>query len=216
MSEIKEAIVLAGNSIDSSFNVPKPMLQLGKFTLLEYQVRWLMQNKYTHIVIASDTKYPMMEAFDPFIEWNIERYNKGTGGAVLDAIDKITGNEFYLMNVDDICFYNPTELTFPDCQARILVSKPKIAYGRVELRQDIVLGFKEKPYMDCYVSTGHYYFKKHIVNQYFPDDGNLESTVLQELAKNRILESYRLPGKWFTINSTKDYNIVKETLNLPE
>lgn len=216
MSECKEVIILCGNSMDSNFGVPKPMLSMGKFNLLEYQIRWLMQNKYTHIVLASDNEYQINKAFNDYIEWVIEPFNLGTGGAVYNAIDSIKGKEFYLMNVDDIVFYKTTDLTFPDCQCRILVSKPKIAYGQVELRQDLVLGFKEKPYLSSYVSTGHYYLKKHVVETYFPDNGNLESEALPELAKRRILEAYRLGGKWFTLNSQRDYLVVKDAIGIPE
>jgi len=207
---IKECIILAGNSVDSSFNVPKPMLSLGKLTLLEYQLRWLMLNRYNHIIIASDREYEVKDSFKDFIEWKIEPYGLGTGGAVLNAVDCLDGKDFYLMNIDDLCFYNCSDLTFPDAQARILVSKPKIAYGQVELRQNLVLGFKEKPYLDAYVSTGHYYFKKHIVDKYFPDIGSLESKVLPVLAKERILEAYRLRGNWVTISNNYDYGIAKE------
>lgn len=216
MENIKECIILAGNSEDNSFNLPKAMLKLGKFTLLEYQLRWLMSNKYNHIIITSDKEYEVKDSFKPFIEWNIEPYNLGTGGAVLNAVDKLQTKEFYLMNVDDLCFYNCIDLTFPESQAKILVSKPKISYGQVELRQELVLGFKEKPYINSYVSTGHYFFKKHIVDKYFPDIGSLESEVLPKLAKERLLESHRLSGNWITISNNYDYKIAKYALGATE
>lgn len=129
-----------------------------------------------------------------------------TGGAVMLAIEHLKNKSFYLMNVDDITFYNPIELCLPpDVEARILVSKPRFGFGRVELRQNLVLGFKEKPMLDFYVNAGHYFMKKHVVEKYFPDNGNLEDTVLPRLARERILENYRLRGKWITVNTMKDY-----------
>lgn len=211
-----ECIILAGGDswrLKPDTWVPKPMLQLNKWTLLEYQLRWLIQHKFDHIIIASDKEYPVKELFVEFIDWSIEPYRKGTGGAVLLAIDKLKTNKFYLMNVDDIVFfYNPLELTLPDTQVRILVSKPRIGFGRVELRQDLVLGFKEKPILDFYVSTGHYYFKKHIIEKYFPDEGNFEETVLPRLARERILMNNRLNGKWITLNTMKEYLEAKEVI----
>jgi NDP-sugar pyrophosphorylase family protein len=214
--QIKEAILLAGGNawrLKPDIWVPKPMLQLNKWTLLEYQLRWLIQHKFNHIIIASDKEYSIKPVFNEFVTWSIEKYKVGTGGAVLLAIDKLETNSFYLMNVDDLCFYNPIELTLPDTQARILVSKPRIGFGRVELRQDLVLGFKEKPLLDFYCSAGHYFFKKHIIDSYFPDTGNFEDKVLPELAKRRILEAYRLRGTWITINTAKDYMQVREMLS---
>jgi len=204
-----EAIVLCGGEswrLKPDIDVPKPMLKLNKSTLLEYQLKWLIQHKFEHIIIASNTEYPIHSTLDQYVTWSIEKYKKGTGGAVMLALENLKGKSLYLMNVDDICFYNPIDLCMPfNVQARLLVSKPRVGFGRVELRQDLVLGFREKPLLDFYVSAGHYFMKKHIVEKYFPDNGNLEDTVLPRLARERILENYRLRGKWITVNTMKDY-----------
>jgi len=209
---MNEAIILAGKDswrLKPDIWIPKPMLKLNNFTLLEQQIRWLVSNKIEHIIVASDQKYNIHPLLENYVTWSLEDH-RGTGGAVLIASDYLEGDSCYIMNVDDIVFYNPLLLTLPDCQARILVSKPRIGYGRVELRHDLVLGFKEKPLLDFYVSCGHYFFKKHIINRYFPDYGNLEDKVLPELAHRRILSAMRLRGKWITINTMKDYLQAKE------
>jgi NDP-sugar pyrophosphorylase family protein len=72
------------------------------------------------------------------------------------------------------------------------------------------MGFREKPLLDFYVSAGHYFFKKHIIDKYFPDSGNFEETVLPRLARERILMNYRLAGKWITLNTMKDYLQAKD------
>jgi len=212
-----EAIILAGGEswrLKPDIWTTKPMLKIGDWTLLEYQLRWLMQYGIKHIIIASDQKYNIRLSFDEYVTWAIESYHKGTGGAVMVAVDYLNNPKlpFYVMNVDDICLgYNPVTLIVPETEARIAVAKPRLGFGMVKLRQDLVLGFKEKPYADFYVSCGHYAFKKHIVDRYFPDDGSLEDIVLPELARRRILHNQRL-HKWYTINTTKDYMIIKEML----
>ena len=205
MSEITEAIILCGK--DSW----KPVLDFGKFNLLELQISWLVTNGFKHIILAANKEYPVKSKFNNFIEWSIEYYPKGTGGSTYTAIDKLEDTKFYLMNVDDICIYsNPLLLCIPETQARILVAKPKIDVGRVELRHDLVIGFKEKPIADYYVSCGHYFFKKHIIEKYFPDNGNLEDIALPRLARERILEHVKLSNKWMPINSDSDYKIARE------
>lgn len=216
--EIREAIVLAGGNswrLKPDIWLPKPMLQLNKWTLLEYQIRWLMKNKFNHIIIASDNKYKIHHSMEEYVDWSITG-RKGTGGDVLVASDYLKTDRFYLFNCDDLIFYNPNMLMNPEVEARILVTKPRIGYGVVELRRDLVLGFKEKPYISSWVSCGHYFFKKHIVNRYFPDLGNLEEEVLPQLARRRILHAHRLRGKWFTINTVKDLMLVREILGSRE
>ena len=211
-NDIKEAIILAGGNswrLKPDIFIPKPMLKLNKWTLLEYQIRWLMSNKFNHIIIASDDEYKIHYSLQDFVDWSVTG-KKGTGGDVLVASDYLKTDRFYLLNVDDIVWFNPNMLRLPEVEARILVSKPRIGYGRVEVRKDLVLGFKEKPYLDFWVSVGHYFFKKHIVDRYFPDYGNLEDSVLSELSRRRKLHAYKLRGKWVTINTMKDYLLVKE------
>lgn len=213
--EYHECIILAGGDawrLKPDIWVPKPMLQLGKWTLLEYQLKWLIQHKFVHIIVTSDQEYEIRDSLKQFVEWNIEEYKKGTGGAVMTAADKLKTDYFYLMNVDDICFYNPLELMIDKPRARIVISKPRFGFGIVELRQELVIGFKEKPLFDKYVSAGHYTFKKSIVDQYFPDNGNLEELVLPRLARERILENFRLSSKWMSINTMKDYMNAKDFL----
>ena len=211
-----EAIILCGGDawrLKPDTWVPKPMLQFGSLNLLEYQIRWLMRNGIKHIVIASDKEYSIRDALLEYVTWSIELFSRGTGGAVMIAVDKLNNSKlpFYVMNVDDICFFNPVEAIYPEPQAKIIVSKPRLAYGAVKLRQELVLGFREKPYSDDYVSCGHYVFKKHIVDQYFPDNGNLEYEALPKLAEERILQNHRI-SKWMTINTYKDYLVLKDIL----
>jgi NDP-sugar pyrophosphorylase family protein len=216
LEETNEAIILCGGEgwrLKQDTIIPKPMLKLNNLTLLEYQIRWLLQHKFDHIIIASDKKYDIRPSLGPYVKWSIGDH-RGTGGAVLIASDLLKSKNFYLMNVDDIILgYNPRLMLMGDYEAKILVSKPRIGYGRVELRQDLVLGFREKPILDFYVSVGHYVMKKHIVDTYFPDIGNLEELVLPNLAERRILKAERLKGKWITINTYKDYLEARDILS---
>ncbi|MEM2260848.1 MAG: NDP-sugar synthase [Ignisphaera sp.] len=212
--EIREAIILAGGDawrLKPDIWIPKPLLKLNELTLLEYQLSWLIKHKFNHIIIASREKYPIKEGYEPYVEFSVEQEKKGTGGAVLIASDLLKTKIFYLMNVDDLLFgFNPNLLYYPDTEVKMVVAKPRLGFGRVELRQDLVLHFKEKPYLDFYVNAGHYLFKKHIVDKYFPEIGNLEDTVLPRLAEERKLFAHRFHGKWITINTYKDYMEAKD------
>lgn len=208
-----DAIILAGGEswrLKPDIWIQKPMLKLNSWTLLEYQIKWLKSYNFDHIIIASREKFPIHPPLDQNIDWSITS-GRGTGGDLLVASEYLKSNKAYVMNVDDIILgYNPLMMYNIDCEACILVAKPRIGYGRVELRQDIVLNFKEKPLLDFYVSAGHYVFKKHVFDRYFHDVGSLEEEILPELARRRILKAERLHGQWITINTFKDYMYAQE------
>lgn len=212
--ECKEAIILAFNTSIPGITISKPILKLNNYTLLDHQISWLVRNKIDHVIIASNEKYPVYSGLENFVEFSIEPNKRGTAGAVLVASDLLKTNLVYVMNIDDLLFgFNPQLMTFPDAESKIVVSNPTLWYGKVELRKDLVLEFKEKPLLNCYVSCGHYLFKKHIIDRYFPDIGYLEESVLPKLAKERKLFAHKLTGKWISLNTLNDYLEAKSIIS---
>jgi len=188
-------------------------IDLGYYNLLSYQVKWLNKNGFNKIILASK-EFEVSSYILSLIEFSKEPYKLGTGGAITYASRLLEGDEVYVMNIDDIVFYNPRMLYVDtEYSSMILVSKPRIRYGKVKLRKNMVIRFQEKPYVDMYVSCGHYYFKKHIIDKYFPDYGSLEEDVLPILAKERLLGSYKFQGTWISINNYRDIEYAKEVLS---
>jgi len=219
---VKEAIILAGGlsyRLKPYILIPKPMLSLGKFTLLEYQILWLIKQGFKHIVIASDKDYPI--SFMPntiSIEYSIEEQRLGTGGALLRAYDWIIEDIAYVMNVDDIVRYNVHDLftLSEDKYSCILLSKLPVSYGLVRLRDNFIIRFQEKPYLKYWVSCGHYIFPRWIVKDYFPIKGDFEQTILPLLAEDRLLKGMKYRGRWETINTYKEYLRVKKLIEMGE
>jgi len=213
---LTEAIILCGGTswrLKPHTWIPKPLLPLkekpNKQTLLDLQIEWLKKNGIKKIVLATnqnfETKYDVV--------WVVEKQKLGTGGAVKNALKFIDENEVYVMNVDDMVSYNPKELfSYSDVGAAILLAKPHIGFGVAKAENSFVIGFEEKPKVDFYVSAGHYVFKRRIIEEYFPDIGDLERETLPVLARNRLLKGMKLNGEWYTINTYKDYLTVKHLL----
>jgi NDP-sugar pyrophosphorylase family protein len=207
-----ECIILAGGNnwrLKPDTNTPKPMLKIGEYTLLERQIAWLKRKGFSHIVIASKEKYNILYTEKHGVEFSIEPNKIGTGGAVKLAMEKITSDIVYVMNVDDVVNYNPIDLLMAcKLDAAILVAKPSINFGITQLRQDLIIDFVNKPKIDIYTSTGHYVFKRHIIESMFPEEGNFEDTemdILPKLARERRLNCERLKGDWMTVNDYKQY-----------
>ncbi len=182
--------------------VPKPLLKIDKQTLIDRQISWLRSNGFENVVVASNredlTKQP--------VKYSIEKDGLGTGGATKKAFKQIEGDIAYVMNLDDIVFYDPNELfDYASKGAGVLLAKPTLPFGRVTLGTGTeVIRFQHRSTLDLYVSAGHHVFKKAMVEKYFPDQGDFEFTTMQRLADKRILNGYIYHGMWFTINTMKD------------
>jgi D-glycero-alpha-D-manno-heptose 1-phosphate guanylyltransferase len=207
---VREAIILAGGEgwrLKPSTWVPKPLLKINKNTLIDHQIDWLRSHDFEKIVVASNrtdlTKEP--------VTYSTEENSLGTGGATKKAFEHIKGKVAYVMNVDDIVFYDPNELfDYAAKGAGILLAKPQIPFGKVTLENGVsVIRFQHRETLDFYVSTGHYVFKRDVVEKLFPDKGDFEFTAMQRLADKKMLQGYTYHGMWFTLNTMKELREVR-------
>ena len=202
---MKEAIILAGGEgwrLKPATWVPKPLLKINKNTLIDHQIEWLRSHDFENIIVASNRKDLTKQP----VAYSLEEENLGTGGATKKAFEQIKGKVAYVMNVDDLVFYDPNELfDYAGKGAGILLSKPQIPFGKVTLANGIdVIRFQHRETLDFYVSAGHYVFKKNVVQTLFPDKGDFEFTAMQRLADKKMLQGYTYHGMWFTLNTMKE------------
>ncbi len=207
---MREAIILAGGEgwrLKPATWVPKPLLKINKNTLIDHQIEWLRSHDFENIIVASNrsdlTKLP--------VKYSLEEENLGTGGATKKAFEQIKGNVAYVMNVDDLVFYDPNELfDYAGKGAGLLLAKPQIPYSKVTLENGVnVIRFQQRETLSFYVSAGHYVFKRSVVEKLFPANGDFEFTAMQRLADKKMLQGYTYHGLWFTLNTMKELMQVK-------
>ncbi|WXG44612.1 MAG: sugar phosphate nucleotidyltransferase [Promethearchaeati archaeon SRVP18_Atabeyarchaeia-1] len=212
-----EAIILCGGEgwrLKPDEWTPKPLLKITETeSLLDMQVRWLVDNGFDNIVLASNRSFPESDMFTSRkVQMCTERKKLGTGGAVKRAAVLIDTDRFYVMNVDDVAFYDPRTLyDRATTGAAILLAKPRLPFGKVTLQgDDIVKGFEHRPILDMWVSAGHYVFSSGIVEKYFPAYGDFEHTAMQQIAGDNLLRGLKYPGDWLTLNTAKDLIAIQE------
>lgn len=216
---MKEAVILAGGKglrLKGQTEVPKPFLvikpETGE-TLLEAQLKWLVAYDYEHVILAmsrENFKYMRVNYAKflnvPSIDTSIEEESLGTGGGLKRALELVEEPDFYCFNLDDVAFYDPAELHNAQCKQNVvLIKQATLPFGAVEFDQEMqVTNFIEKPMIDKFVSCGHYVFNRKIIEELLPDYGDLEQTLLRDLARLGRLYAYSLKGRWITINTYKD------------
>lgn len=224
---MKQALILAGGEglrLKGNITVPKPFLELKDgLTLLDYQIQWL--GKYfDEIIICCPSSFMTQMKYEassllfakdyPVFNYSIEHTKLGTGGAVKNALSRISANKIYVMNVDDILLdYDPLELyEYADRGVGITAAKARLPFARITTYNSLVLRYEQKPEIDIWVSTGHYVFKKYVIERYFPAVGDLEYQVMQGLADKRKIRMQKFNGIWLTINTIKDLMYAREVL----
>ncbi len=224
-----EGIILCGGTAKRM----KPYLPFNKalaeikrgVTLIEHQSDWLINSGISSIILAVDRE--TYEAFKvkrlPLLDrvkCSVEEEKLGTGGAVFKAIDLVESHLFYVMNVDDILIsetFTPINLlkTLQENQeasGSILLAKTRFPFGIVETSSNWVKGFRQKPWLDHKISSGHYAFTKEGVRKYFPVRGDFENTALQRMAQDSSLYCKELDGEWITVNNIKQLDAARQRL----
>lgn len=214
-----EAIVLCGGEgwrLKPDEWTPKPLLNVTTTeTLLDMQVSWLMQNEFSNIVLASSRSFTETELFtDRKVQMCIERKKLGTGGAIKRASSLVDSDKFYVLNVDDIVFYDPRTLYEKATEgAAILLAKPQLPFAKVTVQEGgLVKSFEHRPVVDIWVNAGHYVFSKGIVTDYLPSEGDFEHTAMQKIAQDNHLRALEYSGDWLTLNTAKDLLRIQEYL----
>lgn len=221
MNSDKRAIILAGGKGKRlrpyTLVLPKPLMPIGEFPILEVVIKQLSKSGFNHITLAVNHQASIIKAFFGNGEkWsiNIDYYHEesplGTIGP-LNGIKDLPEN-FLIMNGDVL-----TNLDFElfyknhikrDSIFSISSSKriQKIDYGVLNLNKDNELnGFQEKPEIDYEVSMGIYMANKKIL-KYIPDGFfGFDDLMKLFLKINEKVYVDNFKGYWLDIGRPSDY-----------
>ena len=224
---IKRAIILAGGRGTrlKPFTkiLPKPLMPIGKFTILEIVIRQLKYYGFKHITITVNHQAKLIKAFfgdgkkfNIIIDYVLEKKPLGTMGP-LRGIKNLPEN-FLVMNGDILTDLNFKKLYKDHTKNKNLftISSYKrnelIDYGLLETNKSKNLTkFVEKPHKIYQVSMGIYILRKNILkyipsNKFFGFD-NLMYKLLKLKKKVKIRNHN---GYWLDIGRPADYIVANE------
>jgi len=225
-----KAVILAGGKgrrlKPYTLTIPKPLVPVGDYSILEIVIRRLKKFGFRNIVLAVNHMNELIESyfkdgrrFGVKIEYSIEKKALGTAGP-LSLIDKIS-DEFLVMNGDILTDLNFAELVAyhkKSGQAATVVSAKKnvpIDLGVLEVADDSkIRGYTEKPTLSYDVSTGIYIFNRKVTsyvkkNRHF----DLPDLIRLLIKKGEDVKVYPFKGRWFDIGTPSDYQEAQRVFN---
>jgi NDP-sugar pyrophosphorylase family protein len=146
-----------------------------------------------------------------------EREPLGRGGGLrLAARARKEEGNVYALNGDELLDVDLRALLdrHRDCgaAATITVTQVHSPFGVVDLDgADSVLGFREAPMLDDWVSCGVYVLGSEALER-LPERGDHETSTFPELAAAKRLAAFRHEGVWLTVNTPKDLRRAEEFL----
>ncbi len=218
----KRAVILVGGKGTRlrpyTLVLPKPLMPIGEYPILEVVVRQLAATGFNHITMAVNHQAEIIKAFfqsgDRWkikIDYVIENNALGTMGP-LTLINDLP-DDFLVMNGDILTDINFGLFHDAHCKSKAnftissKVREHKIDYGVLDVSsQGFLIGFREKPVDVFQVSMGIYMLKKETVNlipvnQFY----GFDSLMLDLLAQNTPVRIIPYDGYWLDIGRPDDY-----------
>lgn len=218
----KRAIILAGGEGTRlhpyTITMPKPLVPIGDYPILEIVIKQLTMYGFDHITIAIGHQAAIIQAYfgdgskwGVKIDYSIEKEPLGTMGP-LKLISDLPEN-FLVMNGDILTDLNFDDLFNNHARSRNIftiasyVRKDASPYGVLAINEnDYLIDFKEKPSINSEVSMGVYIANKRIVD-YIPNNQpyGFDELVKDIMSANLPIGVNRHTGYWLDIGIPKDY-----------
>ncbi|MGV8092809.1 MAG: nucleotidyltransferase family protein [Mangrovibacterium sp.] len=182
-----EAIVLAGGlgtrlqPVISG--IPKPMAPVADKPFLHYILKWLEHNQISRIILSVGYRWDAIyrEFGDRFndkeLVYSVEDSPLGTGGAIALAMNRLTEDQFFIVNGDTLFKSDLSQLSIFHRQGAydlsILLKPMKNfdRYGTVAINErNQITGFKEKGPQKEGLINGGIYLANREIETYFPSE----------------------------------------------
>lgn len=219
-----EAIILAGGEGSRLkpviSDVPKPMAPVHNRPFLEYILMWLTQFKITKLVLSTGYKAEVVRSYfgDNFrgipVEYSYECEPLGTGGGILRALNRITGENIAVVNGDtwfpvdlDILLAKHLSLDGGITLAMKLISESD-RYGSVMLANDgTIKKFLEKQFLaEGFINGGIYMLRKsYVLGLDLPEKFSFERDVLEKVAVSGMIKGVVFSDPFLDIGIPEDY-----------
>jgi len=206
--------------------IPKPLLPLGKSSVLETQILSLKKCGIKDVIIATNYLSDYVKAFldgknyyDINISISEENKPLGTCGP-LSLLKDVLNSPFLLINGDILTTMDFSVLF--DCsnniKSDIIVGVKEIRapfeFGQIISDGDYIIDIYEKPELKMEILSGIYLIKPHIIDL-IPKDSyyGIDSLIKTMVSKKMKVVKYKITDYWLDIGRIEDYSIAQDAFN---
>lgn len=223
------AVIMAGGKgerlLPLTQSIPKSMLPLGNKPIIEHNIDQLISYGIEEITIS--VRYLSSQIMDYFgdgsskgiqINYIEEDDPLGTIGC-LAQIGKISHESLLILNSDVFTnidfegFYIDFQTTSADMAVASIPYTVDIPYAIMELTDNVITSFKEKPKNTYYANAGIYLIRKkslfYIPKKTFFNATDLMDSIIRN--KGKLIHS-PITGYWIDIGKHDDYNKAREII----
>lgn len=210
-----------------TYNIPKPMLPLGRKPILEFVIDNLKRNGLTDIIITLGyLKEQIMDYFGDGskfgvkIEYVIEEKKMNTAGSMVPVLNKLDST-FVVAMGDHLTNINLKKMIEHHKKAGNIATLGlkrqgmPFEYGVVQIdaNKDVV-EFKEKPIIESLINSAIYVFEPE-VRKYIFEGADFAKDVFPAIMKDKKkISGYVFDDFWLDIGRIPDYESVNQVISI--
>ena len=228
-----KVVILAGGYgtrlTEYTSDIPKPLVKIGNEPILTHIMRFFSSFGFNSFIIAAGYKQKVI--FDYYKDSirlqkefpNLKIVNTGkdtmTGGRILKLKNYFSENENYFMTYGDgLSDVDLNELKkFHDSHGKIATVtavRPPVRFGELEITNDRVTNFEEKPQAKAGWINGGFFILNYKVFDYIKDDTTMfERQPMSKLANEGKLMAFKHHGFWKCMDTLRDKIILDKMWN---
>lgn len=202
--------------------IPKPLVEIkDDYTILDKQLFDFKNAGINEVYLLAGFLHEKIEERygEEYkgikINYVIEDEPLGTLNAIRLGMESVGENkQIVIRNGDIVADLNIKKLIEhgenSDYFVTMFVTQMRSPYGIVDLKDDKIASFKEKPLLNAYINGG-LYFTKGLLDFGEFKTGDIEKTLFPVLAKNNQLGYYKEDGLfWMAIDTSKELESVQK------
>lgn len=205
--------------------LPKALLEISNgYTILDRQLNQLKNVGIKDVYLLAGYLYEKIkerygeEWSDLRIHYFVEEEPGGTLYAINNLLRNVESDFYIVMNGDIVTDINILGMlkNADEDTVSMAVTRLKSPYGIVNISENKITGFEEKPELPYYINAGIYVISKKLRDRFLAfKNGDVEKLVFPLLAKEGLLKYYfEKDALWHSVDSHKDLEAVRlEFLN---
>ncbi len=220
-----KVIILAGGYgtrlAEYTDKIPKPMVQIGKKPMLSHVMEIYQKYGYEKFIIAAGYKKEIIEDYyKDSKEFDVQIVDTGektmTGGRLL-RLEKFIEKEenFFMTYGDGLCSINLNHLLNFHLKhkkiATVTAVHPPVRFGELEIENDEVINFEEKPQAKAGWINGGFFVLNQKIFSYIEEDKTMfEKDPMKKLLKDKNLKAFKYDGFWKCMDNLRDKIILED------
>jgi len=219
-----KVVILAGGFgtrlAEYTDTIPKPMVQIGNIPILIHIMKIYSHFGFKEFCILLGYKGEIIKDYfssEKFPDWSINLIETGentmTGGRLLEAKEFIKKETFFLTYGDGLGNIDISSLlNFHIKKKKIMTVtavRPTARFGELELENDNVTSFDEKPQMQKGWINGGFFVVNPIFIDYIKDETiMLEREPMKKITEEQQLVAFKHHGYWQCMDTKREYDLL--------